>query len=91
MSDKSLGSIIFAVGLIGAIVYSLWLFWPANQNDILFYLPGVGRWAIVLPLFLAVIGVLAIAMWIGYTMAVTPPPAMIEETETKTDEKKEGA
>lgn len=90
MSDKSLGSIIFAIGLVGAIVYSLWLFWPAKDTDLLFYLPGVGRWAIVLPLFIAVIAVLVIAMWIGWTMAVTPPPAMIEETEEKTEEKKEG-
>jgi len=86
MSDRSLGSIIFVIGLIGAIVYSLWLFWPASIDNALFYLPGVGRWAIVLPLFVAVIGILAIAMWIGYTMAVTPAPAMIEENEMKTEE-----
>ncbi len=91
MSDKSLGSIIFAIGVVGAIIYSLWLFWPADASNILFYLPGVGRWAIVLPLFIAVIAVLAIAVWIGWTMAVTPPPAMIEEPEAKTEEKKEGS
>lgn len=90
MNDKSLGSIIFAVGLVGAIIYSLWLFWPADASNALFYLPGVGRWAIVIPLFVVVIAVLAIAMWIGWTMAVTPPPAMIEEAEAKTEEKKEG-
>lgn len=76
--------------LEGAIVYSLWLFWPnVDPTNILFYLPGVGRWAVVLPLFIAVIAILAIAMWIGWTMAVTPPPAMIEEPEVKTEEKKE--
>jgi len=89
MNDKSLGSIIFAIGLVGTIAYSLWLFWPANPNDMLFYLPGVGRWAIVLPLFVAVIAILAIAMWIGWTMAVTPPPVMFEEPEAEA-EKKDG-
>ena len=91
MNDRSLGLIIFAIGLVGAVVYSLWLFWPVSDpNNILFYLPGVGRWAIVLPLFVAVIAIFAIAVWIGWTMAVTPPPAMIEEPEAKTEEKKEG-
>jgi len=95
MSDRSLGSVIFAIGLIGAIVYALWLFWPASTNDLLFYCPGVGRWAVVVPLFVAVLAVLLIAMWIGWTMAVTPPPMPIEgeveaKTEEKAGEKKEG-
>lgn len=96
MSDKSLGSLIFALGLIGAIVYALWLFWPANTNDPLFYCrireSVVGRWALVLPIVVAVLAVLFIAMWIGYTMAVTPPPTLIEEEPAaKTEEqKKEG-
>ena len=89
MSDKSLGSIIFAVGFICAVVYAFWLFWPAASSDFLFYLPGVGRWAIVLPLFVAVIAVFLIAMWIGWTMAVTPPPPAIlnEKSEKNVDEK----
>ena len=83
MNDKSLGSIIFAIGLFGALVYTLWLFWPANSNDLLFYLSidgsMIGRWAVVLPIFVAVIAILIIAMWIGWTMAVTPPPMMIDD------------
>ena len=82
MSDKSLGSIIFAIGLIGSILYTLWLFWPAESSNILFYVPTnptIGRWAVVLPLFFAVIGIFAIGMWVGWTMAVTPPPVLIEE------------
>lgn len=93
MSDKSLGSLIFALGLIGAIVYVYWLFAPANVGDILFFAPGINvRWALVLPIVVAVLAVLVIAMWIGWTMAVTPSPALIEETvETKTEERKEGS
>jgi len=53
MNDKSLGSIIFALGLIGTIL-----------------------WAILLPILLVVMGVFFIAMWIGWTMVVTPPPVL---------------
>ena len=93
MSDKSLGSLIFALGFIGAVVYVYWLFAPANQNDILFYCTWINmRWALVLPIAVAVLAVLFIAMWIGWTMAVTPPPVMIQdEIEAKAEEKKEEA
>jgi len=86
MNDKSLGSVIFALGLIGAVAYVYWLFAPASP-EWLFICPWINvRWALVLPLLLAVVGVLSIAMWIGWTMAVTPPP-MIEE---KIEEEAEG-
>ncbi len=84
MSDKSLGIIIFLVGLIGSITYTFWLFWPAESSNVLFYIPGIGgRWAIVLPIFIGVIGILAIGMWVGWTMMVTPPPVMVEEEKTE--------
>jgi len=88
MSDKSLGSIIFAVGLIGAIAYIYWLFAPANQSDILFFCPWANaRWAIVIPILVAVLAVLIIAMWIGWTMAATPSPTILEDKpEEKTGE-----
>ena len=75
MNDKSLGSAIFALGLIGSILYVYWLFAPANP-EWLFICPWVSppvRWALVLPVLLVVVGILFIAMWIGWTMAVTPP------------------
>jgi len=58
MNDKSLGSVIFAFGIIGSILYVFWL-------------------------LLVVVGIFFIAMWIGWTMAVTPPPVIegIETTE----------
>jgi len=93
MSDKSLGSVIFSLGLIGVIVYLYWLFVPANASDLLFYCPWINaRWALVLPVVIAVVAILFIAMWIGWTMIMTPPPTMIEEeSETKTEDQKEGA
>jgi len=91
MSDKSLGSLIFVLGLGGAIMYLYWLFAPANSSDILFFCPWVNaRWALVLPIVVVVLAVLVIAMWIGWTMAVTPPPPSIlaEKPEDKAEEKK---
>ena len=80
------------LGFIGAIIYIFWLFAPASTDDIVFYCTWINvRWALVLPIAIAVLVVLVIAMWIGWTMAVTPPPTMIaEEIETKVEEQKEG-
>ncbi|MFH0749088.1 MAG: hypothetical protein V1915_04135 [Candidatus Bathyarchaeota archaeon] len=92
MSDKSLGLLIFIGGLVGAIVYSYWLFAPASPGDVLFYCPWINmRWAVVLPIAVAVLAVLVIAMWIGWTMFATPPPAVMEEaSEPKPEEQKKG-
>lgn len=83
MSDRSLGSLIFAVGLVGAIAYVYWLFGPIPTGwEALFLTPAwmqSMRWAVVLPLVVAVVAVLLIAMWIGWTMAVTPPPTLIDD------------
>jgi hypothetical protein len=80
VSDRSLGTIIFILGLFGAIAYVFWLFWPAAEQDPLFYCQWIGvRWALVLPVFVAVTGILLIAMWIGWTMVATPPPIMFED------------
>jgi len=91
MNDKSLGSLIFAFGLIGVIIYLYWLFAPIDTTNPWFYAPIGGgiRWAIVLPIVVVVLAVLFIGMWIGYTMAVTPSPTLIEEPETIEEQKKE--
>ncbi|MDQ1278781.1 MAG: hypothetical protein QG670_41 [Thermoproteota archaeon] len=87
MSDKSLGLLIFAAGLVGAILYLYWLFAPViDTNNLLFYAPiGAGiRWAIVIPIVIIVLAVLIIGMWIGWTMAATPSPTMLEEKPEET-------
>ncbi|MCK5625715.1 hypothetical protein KAI11_02565 [Candidatus Bathyarchaeota archaeon] len=86
MRDKSLGSLIFVSGLIGVIVYIYWLFGPSDP-EWLFIINGV-RWAIVLPIACVVLGIFFVGMWIGWTMAVTPPVGLIEE-ERHTEEGKE--
>lgn len=84
MRDKSLGSLIFVSGLIGAIVYIYWLFGP-SEPEWLFIINGV-RWAIVLPIACGVLAILFVGMWIGWTMAVTPPVGLTEEEQYVEDE-----
>ena len=67
--DQSLGAIILLVSVLGIAVYA-WLLYAYS--------------IVVLQVtaFIAVTGILAIAAWIGYTMATTPPPAPLD-TEMK--------
>lgn len=84
MSDKTLGTLIFLLSLIGGVAYVYWLFFPIELTNWLFYVPGENvRWAIVLPVLLGVALIAFIAMWIGWTMATTPPPTIIEDATEK--------
>lgn len=47
----------------------------------LFGLLSWWAWAVILPLWIAALLVLVIAMWIGWTMLTTPPPVPLEELE----------
>jgi hypothetical protein len=95
VNDKTVGYFIFILSLLGIIGYACWLLAPAPAwLEWLFYYNITGeriRWAIIAPLLLAVVGFLAIAMWIGWTMATTPPPIPIEQLEAEKEEKKEKA
>jgi len=39
----------------------------------------LSEWAYKLPIILAVYALLLITLWIGYTMATTPPPIPLEK------------
>lgn len=67
-NDQALGYIIF-IGSLAAIVIYFWL---------IFFTPWAWR-VIQVSAFLAVVGVLMITGWIGYTMITTPPPMPIED------------
>lgn len=87
MSDRSLGALIFVASIAGAMLYVLWLFWPVPEGDWLFYYVPLGlRWAVLLPLLVAVLGVFFIVTWIGWTMAKTPPSMTIEDLPKEEDE-----
>lgn len=73
--DQAIGLLIFLVCIAIAIAYSIGLFWPA--------LDTIRFWIVAIPVFIAFIAVLGIGAWIGWTMATTPPPKPIEETQTQ--------
>ncbi|MDH5460164.1 MAG: transcriptional regulator [Candidatus Bathyarchaeota archaeon] len=80
--DQTIGGIIFLICAIVAILYTIGLFYFGNPLDweIQFTL-------VVIPVFVALIAVMAIGAWIGWTMATTPPPKPIEEITSEIEEK----
>jgi len=57
--------------------------------------PEISEWAYRAPVIIAVYAILIILLWIGYTMATTPPPIPLEkpleiEREGEEEEKEEG-
>jgi len=65
-NDRALGGAILAGSILGIIVYGLLLY---------FY----SRITLEVTAFLAVVILLGILAWIGWTMATTPPPEPIAE------------
>ena len=66
--DQSYGGLILVVSvLVVALYLSAFIFRP----DWTLYLIGI-------PVVIAVLGILGITAWIGYTMYSTPPPAPLE-------------
>ena len=79
MSDKSLGALIILFSLIFMGGYFVWAFpWIFGEsiNDLI---GPVSEWAFKLPVAMAVYVILVIVLWIGYTMATTPPPMPLEK------------
>jgi predicted DNA-binding transcriptional regulator len=67
--DQTWGTVILASSVLGIILYAWFVYgWPLITLQI--------------TAFIAVAGILAIAAWIGYTMATTPPPAPFEPEPT---------
>jgi predicted DNA-binding transcriptional regulator len=65
-NDRIIGGAIFGGSIVGVIIYGLLiLYWPLLVLEI--------------SAFLAVLLLLGILAWIGYTMATTPPPEPITE------------
>jgi len=70
LNDKLLGYVIVLGSLLGVACY--------------FYLLFLSPWDMLvlqISAFLAVAAVLMIMVWIGYTLATTPPPMPLEEFE----------
>ena len=69
--DQAIGGLICIICIAIAITYTTALFWPA--------LEAIRLWLVAIPVFIALIAVLGIGAWIGWTMATTPPPKPLEE------------
>lgn len=79
MSDKGLGSLIVIFSLIFMAGYFIWAFAPFMGQAVTTWVsPEVSEWAYRLPVILVVYAMLLIILWIGYTMATTPPPIPLE-------------
>jgi predicted DNA-binding transcriptional regulator len=68
--DQAIGALMLIVSIAGIIIYG-WLLFFINALFVL-----------QVSAFIAVVAILGILAWIGYTMATTPPPAPIEELTT---------
>ena len=73
--DQIIGALIFAVSVIGIIIYG-WILFFTEWAILLLQITG----------FVAVTAILGILAWIGYTLATTPPPKPIEEIEKELEE-----
>ena len=57
--------------------YFVWLF-PGVFGPMFAWVVQYSVWAIKLPVMAAVYMILLIVLWIGYTMATTPPPLPLD-------------
>ena len=80
--DQTIGAVILIVCLLGIVIYG-WLVFFTEWSLLALQLTG----------FIAILAILGIGAWIGWTMATTPPPKPIEELEAEieaeTSEEKE--
>ena len=77
MDDKSLGYSIMVVTVVVMLVYFVWAF-PGLFGTLFAWLGPYSEWAFKLPVIAAVYMILFIILWIGYTMATTPPPVPLD-------------
>jgi predicted DNA-binding transcriptional regulator len=68
--DQALGAVVLVVCVAGILLYG-WLVFLTDWSLLVLELTG----------FIAILGILGIGAWIGWTMATTPPPKPIEELE----------
>lgn len=90
--DQGIGGIIFIICAVIALLYIVTLFFPqwlgifGISEDKLAWTHEVQFWVIAVPVFIALVAVMGIGMWIGWTMATTPPPKPIEEITSEIEE-----
>jgi len=94
LNDKTLGYLIMIVTGVVMVGYFFWAFAPYLGTTFSWLIP-YSEWAYKLPVIGAAYLMLVIVLWIGYTMATTPPPIPLEnpldldEEEEEEEEKKD--
>ena len=91
MDDKILGYIIIAASLLVMVGYFIWAFAPWLGASFAWLAPYT-EWAYRLPVLAAAYLLVFIVLWIGYTMATTPPPIPLDnplDIEVEGEEKKD--
>lgn len=99
--QKAIGGLLFIAAIFLIIYYSYMVFLVHFGIHLPFFelieFPEFTYWGWALPLWIAVIIVMGVASWIGWTMLTTPPPEPLEnfdfteenEEEEKTEKKNE--
>jgi len=87
--DQAIGWVICVVCAVVMIGYIAALFFPQQVGNLIrLEITNVYHarmWLVAIPVLIALVAVLAIGAWIGWTMATTPPPKPIEEIEAETE------
>jgi len=93
--DQAIGGVIFLVCIIVIIGYIAALFFPKQIGALIGWNirdPYHAMiWLVAIPVLIALVAVLGIGAWIGWTMATTPPPKPIEEIEAEEKREEEKA
>ncbi len=85
--EKIIGALIFIIALLVMIYYTWGLLIIQIFPDLANLAP-VGwewlfapdwKWLVILPIWLAAVLIMVIAMWIGWTMITTPAPEPLED------------
>jgi predicted DNA-binding transcriptional regulator len=90
--DQAIGGVICLVCVLVAVCYTILVVFPGEVASFLSLNTSgdsIRLIAVLVPVLVAFIAILAIGAWIGWTMATTPPPKPIEEITTEMEEKKE--
>ncbi len=93
VNDKLFGAIMAGIGIVGIAIETYFLIITpliSTASPLGGLMEGI-YWAIAIPLYLGVFGVLAIVVWIGFTMIRTPPPEAwsFDELDEEEEETKE--
>jgi predicted DNA-binding transcriptional regulator len=89
--DQAIGGTIFILCAVIAIFYMITLFYPQWLSVIgigvdMSWMSQVQFWVIAIPVFIIFVTLMGMGVWIGWTMATTPPPKPIEDIQTEEKE-----